>query len=95
MTNLVCPHCGSEIEVFESLDYDHTARLAIYCGGPASVCGATWSRYGDSVTRSKLEPEPVEICPEHRIPDANGNPIATPAHACLPCAQWLAQERSK
>lgn len=51
---LVCPHCGSDIEVVESMDYDHTGRLAIACCA-TTRCGATWSRYGDPITCSKLE----------------------------------------
>jgi len=52
---LVCPNCGSGIEVMEGLLLNHDTTLEIYCGGAEAVCGATWSRYGDPITDSKLE----------------------------------------
>jgi hypothetical protein len=60
-------------------------------GAAFRVMVAEYDRRGAELERLRAD-EP-EVCPKHQVPDANGEPIATPVLGCTPCARWIAAGR--
>lgn len=73
-------------------DEARTARKVGEAEDAAVTVGGDASEDHDQPDHTLLEI--ADVCPEHRIPDAAGNPVATPIPGCLACAAWLARVKT-